>query len=335
MRAGDHREHIRPGMTQRQRQDLTAQAIRHATLGRRFPAYESRVAQRLAIIAKETLREPIKAAVSSKVCGTDGTRPDTAGGREPVREINGVPYGVISYFSRRRAAIEKRHDQLVRDYRAQHGHDPTAAVTHQLARQATLDTRQGKQPPRSLASKRAAWRADLDGQFGPGAATRLMAIVPGQPRQPAAPAPPPNLDTIAERTVTTVAHKRSTWTTWNIRAEAERQLRTSAPALDPARHRDLADAITTLATSPRYSISVEAPALLDEPPELRREDGESVFTEHAAGRYTSQAVLDAEQRLLNATRTPTVYGLAGSSAAAAIAGEGPPAPGSTTASGTW
>ena len=34
--------------------------------------------------------------------------------------------------------------------------------------------------------------------------------------------------------------------------------------------------------------------MLNEPPELRRPDGEPVFTEHGAARYTSQAVLDAE-----------------------------------------
>jgi conjugative relaxase-like TrwC/TraI family protein len=462
------REHVRAGMTGRQRQQVTAAAIRHATLGRRFPAYaaleeyEGRVAQRLAIIAQETGREPTQAevkrvrseearrqraavagfdlvfspvksaallwalderpqvrdairqahegavaealalveehaaftrtgaggvaqiatnglmaaafehwdsragdpnlhthvAVSSKVQGTDGkwrsldaralyrmtvaaseayntafearltaklgvaftARPDTTGGREPVREIDGVPYGMISYFSRRRAAIEARYDQLVHEYRERHGLDPPAAACHQLARQATLDTRQGKKPPRSLADKRAAWRAELDEQFGPGAAARLMAAVPARPRQPGAPAPPPDLDALAERAVSTVAAKRSTWTTWNIRAEAERLIRADVTGLDPERHRELGDAITALAISTRFSISVEAPALLDEPSELRRADGESVFTEHAAGRYTSQAVLDAEQRLVNATRTPTVNGLAAPSVAAALDG---------------
>jgi conjugative relaxase-like TrwC/TraI family protein len=391
-------EHVRAGMTGRQRQQVTAAAIRHATLGRRFPAYrtlaeyEQRVGQRLAIIGEEAGRKPTQAevkrvqaeearrqraavagfdlvfspvksaallwalderpqvrdairraheeavvealalveehaaytrtgaggvaqigtrglmaaafehwdsragdpnlhthvAVSSKVCGTDGTwrsldaralyrmtvaaseayntafeahlgaalgvaftaRPDTTGGREPVREIDGVPYGMIGYFSRRRAAIEARYDQLVAEYRARHGADPPAAACHQLARQATLDTRQGKQPPRSLADKRAGWRAELDGQFGAGAAARLMAAVPDCPRQPPAPAPSPDPVTLAERTVSSVAAKRSTWTTWNIRAEAERLLRTSIPVLDPATHRDLADAITALAISP-------------------------------------------------------------------------------------
>jgi hypothetical protein len=90
--------------------------------------------------------------------------------------------------------------------------------------------------------------------------------------------------------------------------------------LPPERHRELADAVTALAVSPAHSLSVEAPALLDEPAELRRSDGESVFTEHAAGRYTSQGVLDAEARLVNATRTPTAAGLSGPSVAASLDG---------------
>jgi DNA transposition AAA+ family ATPase len=80
------------------------------------------------------------------------------------------------------------------------------------------------------------------------------------------------------------------------------------------------DSIVAEAASPRCSISVEAPALVEEPDSLRREDGASVFTEHTAGRYTSQSVLDAEQRLLNAARTPVSAGLAGQAVSAAIDG---------------
>jgi hypothetical protein len=53
----------------------------------------------------------------------------------------------------------------------------------------------------------------------------------------------------------------------------------------------LADAVTALAVSPAHCLSVEAPALLYEPAEPRRCDGESVFTEHRADRYTSQEEL--------------------------------------------
>jgi hypothetical protein len=103
-------------------------------------------------------------------------------------------------------------------------------------------------------------------------------------------------------------------------AEVERLLRTEVPVLAPERHRELAAKVTTLAASPVCSISVEAPATLNEPAELRRADGEPVFTEHAAGRFTSQAVLDAETRLENATRTATAAGLTGVSVAAALDG---------------
>jgi conjugative relaxase-like TrwC/TraI family protein len=287
----------------------------------KWRSLDARALYRIAVAASEAYNTAFEAHLTASLGVTFTARPDTTGGREPVREIDGVPFGMTDYFSRRRAAIEKRYGQLVRDYRAAHGHDPPAAVTHQLARQATLDTRQGKKPPRSLADKRATWRAELDDRFGAGAAARLMAAVPGRPRPPTAPQQPadvPNLDQIAERILATVATRRSTWTIWNVRAEAERLLRSEVRGLTPERHRDLADAVTALAIS--HSICVEAPALLDEPPELRREDGESVFTEHGAGRYTSQRVLDAEQRLLNATRTPTVNGLPGTSVCAALDG---------------
>jgi len=43
-------------------------------------------------------------------------RPDTVGNKEPVREISGVPFGMIEHFSRRRAQLQTRHAQLIRDY---------------------------------------------------------------------------------------------------------------------------------------------------------------------------------------------------------------------------
>jgi conjugative relaxase-like TrwC/TraI family protein len=268
---------------------------------------DARALYRMAVAASEAYNTAFEAHLTAALGVRFTARPGTPAGREPVREIDGIPTAMTGYFSRRRAAIEKRYSELVREYRAAHGHDPPAATTHQLARQANLDTRQGKKPPASLASKRASWRQELQQRFGRDAVTRLMAVIPDHPPPRAAPAPlsAPDLEFLAQRTVAAVALRRSTWTAWNLRAEAERVIRTEIPAITPERHRQLADTVTTLALSPRHSVWVEAPALLDEPPELRREDGESVFTEHAAGRYTSQAVLDAEQRLLNATRTPT------------------------------
>ena len=222
----------------------------------KWRSLDSRALHRAAVAISEAYNTSFEAHLTAALGVTFTARPDTTGGREPVREIDGIPLPVIEFFSRRRVAIEKRYKELIRDDRATHGHEPPAAVTHQLAQQATLETRHGKKPPRSLADKRAAWRAELDERFGKGAAARLMAAVPAQP--PAAPAQPaaePNIELLAERAVASVACQRSTWTIWNIRVEAERLLRTEAPSLDPARHRQVADQITALAISPKHSIT--------------------------------------------------------------------------------
>jgi conjugative relaxase-like TrwC/TraI family protein len=284
-------------------------------------ALDARGLYHIRVAASERYNTAFEARLSAALGTRFTARPGTGrDGKDPIREIDGVPATMITHFSHRRAAIEARYNALLAGYRARHGHDPSHAVSRQLAQQATLQTRGHKQPPRSLAGKRAAWRQELDERFGPGAAALLMAAVPASlPARREAP-DEPDLDLLAERAIAGVAARRSTWTRWNVHAEAERVLRARLPQLDPERHRDLAGAITDLALSPRHSICVEAPALLDEPAELRRADGESVFTVHGAGRYTSQAVLDAEERLLNATRTPTAGGIPAARAAAALDG---------------
>ena len=185
----------------------------------------------MTVAASEAYNTAFEARLTGALGVTFTARPDTAGGREPVREITGVPFGMIEFFSRRRAAIEARYAELVRDYRAEHGHDPAAGAAHQLARQANLDTRQGKKPPRSLAGKRAAWREELTGAVRP---RRRRPADDGRPPVPrlrsAAELPSAaDLDDLAERAVAAVAARRSTWTAWNIRAEAERLLRTEVP----------------------------------------------------------------------------------------------------------
>jgi conjugative relaxase-like TrwC/TraI family protein len=284
----------------------------------KWRALDARPLYRATVAVSEAYNTAFEAHLTAALGVRFTARPDTTGGREPVREIDGVPFGMTGYFSRRRAAIEKRYAQLAGDYRQRHGHDPPAGAAHELARQACLATRPGKKPPRSLADKRAAWRTDLDAHFGPGAATRLMNAIPARTPHPVP--EPPDLDHLAERAVATVATRRSVWTAWNIRAEAERLLRDQTAAVSPGQHRQVIDAITAAAISPKHSVSVDAPALLDEPPGLRRDDGEPVFDDHGAARYTSPAVLDAEQRLLNATRTPTGHALARASAGASLDG---------------
>ena len=91
---------------------------------------------------------------------------------------------------------------------------------------------------------------------------------------------------------------RATWQMWHVRAEAQRQVRT--PDVDPERASVLVDLLVAEVLD-RRSIALAAPDdNIDEPDALRRVDGSSVYTVANATVYTSQRILDAEQRLLTA-----------------------------------
>ncbi|MGH8879618.1 MAG: MobF family relaxase, partial [Stackebrandtia sp.] len=235
---------------------------------------------------------------------------DAAGSKRPVREIDGIPAAMITHFSRRRLDLEARYKQLIAAYRADYGAELSAAICHKLARQATLDTRPDKPALRSLKQMRHEWEADLTHTFGAKALRHIASAVPSR----AAVAETASLstdkaETIAASVVRTVGSQRSTWTRWNLHAETERTLRAAFRFPTREAHDHAVEVVMALATSPAHSLRIDGPALVDEPDVLRRADGESVFHQHGSARYTSQAVLDAEQRLLDAAKTPTNKGL--------------------------
>ena len=85
---------------------------------------------------------------------------------------------------------------------------------------------------------------------------------------------------------------------WHVRAEAQRQVRTAdVPAEQAAALVDLlVDEVLD-----RRSVALAAPHDgIEEPEALRRVDGSSVYTVAGADLYTSQRILDAEQRLVAA-----------------------------------
>lgn len=77
-------------------------------------------------------------------------------GKQPVLEVDGISEAMLSEFSRR-AAIVDRTEELVAQYRQIHGRTPPKVVQIKLAQQATLDTRDAKPVPRSLAAMRTEW----------------------------------------------------------------------------------------------------------------------------------------------------------------------------------
>ena len=102
----------------------------------------------------------------------------------------------------------------------------------------------------------------------------------------------------ADRIVAVLEQSRSTWQMWHVRAEAQRQVRTiDLPAEQSTR---LVDLLVYEVLDHRSIALTAPPDGIEEPDELRRADGSSVYTVAGADRYTSQRILDAEQRILTA-----------------------------------
>ena len=219
-------------------------------------------------------------------------------GKRPVREIVGIPAELLEKYSSRSAAIEHRVGQLAKAFHTTHGREPTVVEMLALSQQATLETRQAKHEPRSLAEQRHAWRVQavevLDSQR---ALTAMIANATGQALPQHLTLTDHWVEEQAAAVIATVAANRATWTVNHVRAQAQRALRyANHPGGPDLVNRIVASALGT------HSITVTSHADTEknEPALLRRRDGSSVYTRHDTTVYTSAAIMAAERRILAA-----------------------------------
>jgi conjugative relaxase-like TrwC/TraI family protein len=285
----------------------------------KWRALDARGLYRITVAASELYNTVVENELHARLGLEFEARPDTIGKREPVREIKNFPTRVLAHFTRRRSDIEAEYQRLVAEFRAAHGRDPSLAAAHQLAQQATLSTRRGKRPPRAWSAMREEWRAQLAEEFGPQALTGVTAVVPERRnRRPKTVAGEQvNVPETAARVVAEVQEQHATWTRWSVLAQAQRELRGTRFASPAEQERAVAMVVNEALST--WSLTTEPPELVAEPAALRRSDGSSVFTQHGAERYTSQAVLDAEARLLDAAAAATTVGVDGQSTEAVLA----------------
>jgi AAA domain/TrwC relaxase len=224
-------------------------------------------------------------------------RPGTDPTKRPIREIVGVDPRLNQRWSTRRAHIEARRGELAIQFQTIMV-DRRPRPKH-LAQQATLETRDAKHEPRSLAEQRATWLGEAAAVLGSSEAVASMVRT--------ALAPPAETATIvdarwvsqtASRVLAVMEESRSTWQMWHVRAEAQRQVRTTDMAAERAAA--LVDLLVDEVLD-RRSVALAAPDNILEPEPLRRVDGSSVYTVAGADLYTSQRILDAERRLVAAS----------------------------------
>ena len=267
------------------------------TLDGRWLSIDGRVLFKANVAASETYNTALEQHLRDALGVRFAERPGADPTKRPIREIVGVDPRLNKRWSTRRAHIEARRGELAIQFQLDHGRPPTPVEALHLAQQATLETRDPKHEPRSLTEQRATWLSEAVAVLGSSEAVASMVRV--------ARTPPAETATIADaswvtqtasRVLAIMEDSRATWQMWHVRAEAQRQVRTIGMTAERASA--LVDLLVDEVLD-RRSVALVAPAdNIEEPDALRRVDGSSVYTVAGADLYTSQRILDAEQRLL-------------------------------------
>jgi len=218
----------------------------------------------------------------------------------PKYEVAGVAERLREEFSTRSTNIEAAKDVLVAGFAASRGRQPSAREVLQLRQRATLQTRPDKHVE-SLADLVHGWRGRAQQVLGsdPAAWVETLAGRNDLPLLHAGDLAEEMLTEAAKVAVHTVAEKRATFARSNVFAEVLRQFHGVR----------FATAGDRMAVVERTCDLAVAEALLISPPELartpaafQRPDGTSRFRPRGSEIYTTQALLDAEARLLDAGR---------------------------------
>lgn len=261
-----------------------------------------------ATVALSELHTAVFADRLSCALGVQWERREREADRNPVWAITTVPEHLVAEFSSRSRHIDVEKDRLIDGYIATHGRAPSKVTIIRLRQQATLATRPEKQL-RSLADLAHEWRNRATRLLGRDATAWARTAVNhhGATQQLRAEDIWHSiLNQLAERVVETASERRSTWTRWNLYAEAARQ--TMGWRFAATEDREAIVGMITDAAEQR-STRLTPPELAVSPAEFRRADETSVFRPRNSARYSSIALLDAEERLLaasHATDAPVV-----------------------------
>jgi len=262
----------------------------------RWLSIDSRVLHKAIVAASETYNTALERHLVGDLGLRFAERAQSDPRKRPVREIVGVDARLTDRWSTRRKGIEARRRQLVAAFQRDHGRPPTPVESIALAEQATLETRDAKHEPRTIAQQRATWHREASEVFGDESGIRAMfdrALHPSRLR-------PVRLDdawvdATAAKVVRRVEQDRSVWQSWHLIGEAQRLVRAATPAADQVP--ELVERIVESAMRV-HSIALAKPDPISDPEPLRRADGASVYQIAGAQQYTSRRILDAEQRLI-------------------------------------
>jgi conjugative relaxase-like TrwC/TraI family protein len=268
------------------------------TLDGRWLSIDGRVLFKANLAASEAYNTALEQHLRDTLGLRFAERPGTDPVKRPIREIIGVDPRLNQHWSTRRTHINTRRGELAIQFQQDHGRPPTPVEALHLAQRATLETRDAKHEPRSLTEQRSTWLNEAAAVLGGRAAVAAMvqtALIP--PTETATIADARWVTQTADHVLAVMEESRSTWQMWHVRAEVQRQIRTADVSIERAGV--LVDLLVDEVLDHRSVALVPPRDGIEEPQALRRTDGSSVYTVAGADLYTSQRILDAEQRLVN------------------------------------
>ena len=197
------------------------------TLDGRWLSIDGRVLFKANVAASETYNTALEQHLRDTLGVRFAERPGTDPTKRPIREIVGVDPRLNQRWSTRRAHINTRRGELAIQFQHDHGRPPTPVEALHLAQQATLETRDAKHEPRSLAEQRATWLGEAAAVLGGrGAVASMVRTALAPPAETATIADAHWVAQTADHILAVMEESRSTWQMWHVRAEAQRQVRT-------------------------------------------------------------------------------------------------------------
>lgn len=256
---------------------------------------------------------------------------------KPIHEIVGISDETIRAFSSRRGDISAELDRVKAKFVADNGYEPSEKQLIKLAQQATLATRPAKSEARSLEDLHTEWVAaahalsdhgvhvPVDHQLAESLKTASLnyeqSVLQGA-RQEAYSTP---LEAHTDAVLSRLEEARSTWRRTHINAETTRYVRELG--LNETQDKGLISSIRQSVASDSLPLHIKDTRLT--PREYLRKDGTSQYQRIDAELFTSERVLAAEHKILDAASravipasTVDVFELAAQKKRAELAAQG-------------
>ena len=227
---------------------------------------------------------------------------------KPIHEIVGISDETIRAFSSRRGDISAELDKVKAKFVADNGYDPSEKQLIKLAQQATLATRPAKSEARSLEDLHTEWVAaahalsehgvhvPVDHQLAESlknASAQYEQNTLQAVRQEAYSTP---LEAHTDAVLSRLEEARSTWRRTHINAETTRYVRELG--LNETQDKGLISSIRQSVVEDSLPLHIKDTRLT--PREYLRKDGTSQYQRIDAELFTSERVLAAENKILDA-----------------------------------